>query len=1017
MKNCLSSKIRRCSLLLAAAFLLFEFAGTAVGVDAQQAEIATQRLKHKANIVLEETSQADAFSGQFEPLDAYLSHAGTALKSIDAASRFNFSAALPQEGYYRLYAWWPEEQASSAQTIYDINHRDGFAAVEADQSIGGGLWHYLGTYFFNDQLSVAVASGDGHGFTVDALRLDYMGVKRPSPTITTSALPLADAGQPYRAQLEALDGSTPYLWSVKGNLPAGLTLDRFSGVISGAPRTAGHYPFTIQMVDSDDRLTAQPLAIEVLAAETNPTDGPKADVMPEHRPASSVQRNAAGTPPDLSGLITLLETLPEGDWVKVNLNRFADVWTPPGLRPLKGMSNPTPSRIIGAWSSFAWDSNRGDLIIYGGGHANYNGNDVYRWRGTTRRWERASLPSQITEDDLGFIMPVDGPDAAPPSAHTYDNNIFLPVADRFLTFGGAASQHGGPYMRQVNASTARETGPYLFDPSRADPNKVGGTTGSHVQREGSHPEIVGGNMWENRDIYGNIPGNPSLPASFVNGGTAYAVENGADVVYVVGNSGSTAQALYKYTMKDINDPAQDTWKQMGRFWGGINDQGAAAYDPDLNVVVKTSDRKFTYWNLNTAGPENNNIIFTPHDPSGRFKLSRTDGIDYDPVRGQYLIWKGNGKVWAMQAPSSVSPHGWTVSKQPIPTSAVPAGDVETGILGKWKYIASLDAFMGLQGNTNGDVWLYKPMAWQHPGNGGSGNNGGGGNAAPSVSLSAPSAGASFAAGADIRLVAQASDSDGVVSAVAFYQGNTLLGQDTTAPYEFLWGAVPAGDHTLTVVATDDDGASTTSAPLSITVTASSGGNSTIIFQDGFENYSGTRDTFLSNYRQGSNYGTWSVMNDDAPHFVPLVQFAIFQSEGGSIPDGATIQSATLALYKYSSYNFVYRAHRLLRAWDENEATWNKSRSGVSWAESGAGSSGVDYNAVADGQAGVGWAPQWLEIDVTAGLQAMSNGQTNHGWRLVPVSGNGNLKRFRSSDYTANPTLRPKLTIVYTPSGA
>ncbi|GEM18795.1 hypothetical protein NONS58_01560 [Nitrosococcus oceani] len=116
--------------------------------------------------------------------------------------------------------------------------------------------------------------------------------------------------------------------------------------------------------------------------------------------------------------------MPEGDWVKVNLNRFADVWTPPNLRPLRGLSNPTPSRIIGAWNSFAWDSNRSDLIIYGGGHANYNGNDVYRWRGTTRLWEQASLPSQITQDDLGFIMPVDGPDAAPPSTHTYDSNIF-----------------------------------------------------------------------------------------------------------------------------------------------------------------------------------------------------------------------------------------------------------------------------------------------------------------------------------------------------------------------------------------------------------------------------------------------------------------------------------------------------------------------------------------------------------------------------------------------------------------
>ena len=145
------------------------------------------------------------------------------------------------------------------------------------------------------------------------------------------------------------------------------------------------------------------------------------------------------------------------------------------------------------------------LWLYGGGHANYSGNDVYRWSGTTRRWERASLPSQVKQDDLGNWIAVDGPDRAPASAHTYDNNIFLPIIDRFLTFGGAAYNNGGPYLRQATATTSRRTGPYIFDPSRADPNKVGGSTGSHVQRVSPFPKIVGGNMWANRDIYINIP--------------------------------------------------------------------------------------------------------------------------------------------------------------------------------------------------------------------------------------------------------------------------------------------------------------------------------------------------------------------------------------------------------------------------------------------------------------------------------------------------------------------------------
>lgn len=99
------------------------------------------------------------------------------------------------------------------------------------------------------------------------------------------------------------------------------------------------------------------------------------------------------------------------------MNNFSDVWAPSELAPTFG----TSAKIIKAWSSFAWDSRRGGIIFYGGGHANYSGNDVYRWRGTTRLWERASLSSDVIIDANGIDMTVDGPDHAPVSAHTYGN--------------------------------------------------------------------------------------------------------------------------------------------------------------------------------------------------------------------------------------------------------------------------------------------------------------------------------------------------------------------------------------------------------------------------------------------------------------------------------------------------------------------------------------------------------------------------------------------------------------------
>lgn len=88
---------------------------------------------------------------------------------------------------------------------------------------------------------------------------------------------------------------------------------------------------------------------------------------------------------------------------------------------------------------------------------------------------------------------------------------------------------------------------------------------------------------------------------------------------------------------------------------------------------------------------------------------------------------------------------------------------------------------------------------------------------PVAGITSPGNGSSFEQGADITITATASDADGVVSKVEFYAGQTKLGEDLTAPYSFTWSGAALGSHDLTVVATDDDNASVTSAVVSISV--------------------------------------------------------------------------------------------------------------------------------------------------------------------------------------------------------
>jgi beta-glucanase (GH16 family) len=91
------------------------------------------------------------------------------------------------------------------------------------------------------------------------------------------------------------------------------------------------------------------------------------------------------------------------------------------------------------------------------------------------------------------------------------------------------------------------------------------------------------------------------------------------------------------------------------------------------------------------------------------------------------------------------------------------------------------------------------------------------NAAPTVSLTSPTAGATFSAPASLTIAATAADSDGTISKVEFYNGAALLATVTSSPYTYTWTGVTAGTYSLTAKATDNGGAVTTSAAVSVTV--------------------------------------------------------------------------------------------------------------------------------------------------------------------------------------------------------
>lgn len=88
---------------------------------------------------------------------------------------------------------------------------------------------------------------------------------------------------------------------------------------------------------------------------------------------------------------------------------------------------------------------------------------------------------------------------------------------------------------------------------------------------------------------------------------------------------------------------------------------------------------------------------------------------------------------------------------------------------------------------------------------------------PSVSITAPLAGATVEAATSLTINATVTDADNNVTKVAFLVDGVKIGEDLIAPYTFAWIATTKGNHIITATATDAKD-NTASMDVSVTVT-------------------------------------------------------------------------------------------------------------------------------------------------------------------------------------------------------
>jgi hypothetical protein len=90
---------------------------------------------------------------------------------------------------------------------------------------------------------------------------------------------------------------------------------------------------------------------------------------------------------------------------------------------------------------------------------------------------------------------------------------------------------------------------------------------------------------------------------------------------------------------------------------------------------------------------------------------------------------------------------------------------------------------------------------------------------PLVRITSPANGAfAYASGAALAITADATDLDGSITNVQFFAGTNKVGEISASPWTVIWSNAVSGSYVLTAVAADNAGATTLSAPVSVSVT-------------------------------------------------------------------------------------------------------------------------------------------------------------------------------------------------------
>ena len=341
----------------------------------------------------------------------------------------------------------------------------------------------------------------------------------------------------------------------------------------------------------------------------------------------------------------IIDNLQAHQWCEIPNTNLSAVYPSP-----MPAGNTGPTSIMLAWSGGGFDTKRDRLIIWGGGHGDYSGNEIYTFDLNTLQWRRETDPSpDVSGPEGGAVYPPWNGKIQPRSRHTYDYVTYLASMDRFCSFGASAQYPSGgivsPVMHCFNFDTK------LWENRSATP-------GYGIDALSAYDPVTGHGWVQGTDSHSYIA--EFFPESTIAGKWKTR-----------GGSGSDFSYDYSLTM---------------------------ACDPVNRKLVSVGGGHVYYYDISNPAGGVTRVAATTSGATGLTGAS-DPGLDYDPVTQKIVGWSSDQTVYSLDVPTKV----WTSTNG---TGANPGSPAQWGTYGRFRYSPGHNVFV-IVNTTTSNVFAYR----------------------------------------------------------------------------------------------------------------------------------------------------------------------------------------------------------------------------------------------------------------------------------------------------------------------